>query len=60
MKWNQINEYDIPPTPHIILFIMEMEEEGDYNTYLCTTLSPPEWLVSALRWAAMRAILMFD
>ena len=34
----------------------EVGEEGDY--VFIATLSPPEWL-PVLRWAAMRAILMF-
>ena len=33
---------------------MEVGEEGDYYTYTVTTR-----MISALRWAAMRAILMF-
>ena len=34
---------------------MEVGEEGEYIPI--AALSPPEW--PALRWAAMRAILMF-
>ena len=34
---------------------MEVGEEGEYIPI--ATLSPPEW--PALRWAAMRAVLMF-
>ena len=30
---------------------MEVREEGEYVPI--TTLSPPEWLNSALRWAAL-------
>ena len=36
---------------------MEVGEEGEYNYIPIATLSPPER--PALRWAAMRAILMF-
>ena len=38
---------------------MEVGEEAVY--ILIATLSPPEYrMTPALRWAAMRAILMFD
>ena len=36
---------------------MEEGEEGDYMPI--ATLSPPEKMTLALRWAATRAILMF-
>ena len=36
---------------------MEVGEEGDYIPI--ATLSPSEWLDRALRWATMRAILLF-
>ena len=35
---------------------MEVGEEGDYYTYRYTVTTR---MISALRWAAMRAILMF-
>ena len=35
---------------------VEVEEEGDYNTYRYTVTTR---MTPALRWAAMRAILMF-
>ena len=37
---------------------MEVGGEGGYITI--ATLSPPESVTFALRWAAMRAILMFQ
>ena len=36
--------------------VMGMREEGDYNTYRYTVTTR---MTPALRWAAMRAILMF-
>ena len=36
---------------------MDVEEEGDYNTYRYTVTTRT---IPALRWAAMRAILMFQ
>ena len=36
---------------------MEVGEEGDYSTYRYTVTTR---MIAALRWAAMRAILMFQ
>ena len=36
---------------------MDVEEEGDYNTYRYTVTTRT---IPALRWASMRAILMFQ
>ena len=38
---------------------MEVGEEGDYYTYRYTALSVNTRMTPALRWAAMRAVLMF-